>query len=137
VPIDGRNRMIYWSYSGRPIYITNGAHAAGNGAIQGTARELLVDGTLNWRKTPWGRLPLLPVHDQLLGMVPAAEAEEATSVLAQCMDTYVLSSPGFEVHIGADVDRPFRSWPDSSLWVAPVTVRIRGHRPRFNARGVR
>jgi DNA polymerase I-like protein with 3'-5' exonuclease and polymerase domains len=114
VPIDGRNRMVYHSYSGRPIYITNGAHAAGNGAIQGTARELLVDGTLKWRKTRWGLLPLLPVHDQILAMVPAEEADRATTVLAQCMQTDVLSSPGFEVHIGADVDRPFKSWPDSS-----------------------
>jgi hypothetical protein len=54
------------------------------------------------------------VHDQILAMVPAEEADRATTVLAQCMQTDVLSSPGFEVHIGADVDRPFKSWPDSS-----------------------
>jgi DNA polymerase I-like protein with 3'-5' exonuclease and polymerase domains len=112
--IDGHNRMIYQAYSGRPIYIANGAHAAGNGAIQGTARELLVDGTLKWRKTRWGLLPLLPIHDQLLGFVPAQEAEAASVELARCMETRVLSSPGFEVFIGADVDRPFKSWPDSS-----------------------
>lgn len=113
-PIDGENRMIYKAYSGRNIYIANGAHAAGNGAIQGTARELLVDGTLEWKKTRWGGYPILPVHDQLLGFVPAHEAAEATATLARVMETSVLSSPEFEVHIGAEVDEPFVNWPDSS-----------------------
>jgi DNA polymerase I-like protein with 3'-5' exonuclease and polymerase domains len=113
-PIDGVNRMIYQTYSGRPVYIANGAHAAGNGAIQGTARELLVDGTLRWRRTRWGHLPLLPVHDQIIAFVPGHEAREATAALAGAMETTVLSSPGFEIRIGADVDEPFVSWPDSS-----------------------
>jgi DNA polymerase I-like protein with 3'-5' exonuclease and polymerase domains len=115
--IDGSNRMVYQCYSGRNVYIRNGAHAAGNGAIQGTARELLVDGVLRWRKTRWGHyalLPILPIHDQILGWVPAAEASEASAELARCMETTVLSSPGFEVRIGAEVDEPFAFWPDSS-----------------------
>lgn len=114
VPIEGSQRMIYRAYSGRNIYINNGQHAAGNGAIQGTARELIVDGTLLWRRTKWGHLPILPVHDQLLGFVPEHEAEEASQVLARCMETRVLSSPGFEVFIGADIDKPFYAWQDSS-----------------------
>lgn len=115
-PIQGTrgNHMVYQAYSGRNVYITNGAHAAGNGAIQGTARELLVDGLLKWQHTRWGNLPVLPVHDQLIGLVPMPEADEATRVLADCMATDVLSSPGFPVHIGVDVDTPFTSWPDSS-----------------------
>ena len=106
--------MIYQTYTGRNIYIGNGAHAAGNGAIQGTARELLVDGTLVWRKTQWGGYGLLPIHDQIFTFVPEQEAPEATRVLAECMQTDVLSSPGFPIHIGADVDVPFTAWPDSS-----------------------
>lgn len=113
-PIEGSNRMVYRAYSGRNIYIGNGEHAAGNGAIQGTAREVLVDGVLKWRRTRWGRLALLPIHDQILKFVPAHEAREATAELARCMETTVLSSPGFEVRIGADVDEPFDNWPDSS-----------------------
>jgi DNA polymerase I-like protein with 3'-5' exonuclease and polymerase domains len=112
--IDGRNRMIYQTYSGRPVYITNGEHAAGNGAIQGTARELLVDGLLTWKGTQWGQVPVLPVHDQLVAVVKEGEAAAATTELARCMSTKVLSSPGFEVSIGVDVDEPFVSWPDSS-----------------------
>ena len=113
-PIEGANRMVYRAYSGRNIYISNGQHAAGNGAIQGTARELLVDGVLAWKRTRWGGCPLLPIHDQIFGFVPAPEAREASAVLAGCMRTRVLSSPGFEVNIGVDVDEPFSSWPDSS-----------------------
>lgn len=32
--------------------------------------ELLVDALLNWRDTPWGDSVLLPVHDEILAMVP-------------------------------------------------------------------
>lgn len=113
-PIDGRRRMVYQAYSGRNIYVSNGAHAAGNGAIQGTARELLVDAVLKWSQTRWGRYALLVIHDEILTWVPADEAEEASATLKQCMETSVLSSPGFPVLIGADTDKPFAYWPDSS-----------------------
>jgi hypothetical protein len=111
--LDGRRRMTYRAYSGRNIYV-NAPHAAGNYAIQGTARELLVDGVIRWSQTRWGSLPLLPVHDEIVAWVPAREAQEARLELARCMETRVLSSPGFEVLIGADAAEPFRSWPDSS-----------------------
>jgi DNA polymerase family A len=111
--LDGKRRMTYRAYSGRNIYV-NAPHAAGNYAIQGTARELLVDGLLNWKETRWGSLPAIPVHDQAIVFVPAPEAEEATRALASCMETSVLSSPGFPVEIGVDADEPFTSWQDSS-----------------------
>lgn len=113
-PIEGRRHLVYQSYSGRNIYVTKGAHAAGNGAIQGTARELLVDGVLEWEQGPWGHLPILPVHDQVIGFVPEEDAARATAHLRACMETDVLSSPGFPVHIGVDCDEPFTFWPDSS-----------------------
>lgn len=113
-PIEGKNRMIYRAYSGRLIYVTNGAHAAGNGAIQGTARELMVDGVINWSQTKWGNAAILTIHDQLLTFVPAEEAAEASAALIRCMETTILSSPGFEVFIGADADEPFFAWQDSS-----------------------
>ncbi len=112
--IDGQNRMIYRAYSGRNIYVNNGQHAAGNGAIQGTARELLVDGVLRWNRSKFGGGVILPVHDEVVAMVKAEDAEAALIELVKCMETRVLSSPGFEVLIGADVDRPWKSWQDSS-----------------------
>lgn len=111
----GRKRYaIYRTYSGRQIYAGKGAHATGNYAIQGTARELLKDGILDWGNTKWGNLPLLPVHDQGICFVPADEAEEAGQVLRQCMATDVLSTDDWNVHIDADLDPPFSSWQDSS-----------------------
>lgn len=113
--IPGSSRhMVYKTYSGRNVYVTNGAHAAGNGAIQGTARELLVDGLVKWRETRWGKLPVLPVHDETVCLVPASEAIMATEALKDCMRSKVLSSPGFEVLIDVDSDNPWSSWPDSS-----------------------
>lgn len=114
IPIEGSKRLIYRAYSGRQIYVTRGPHAAGNGAIQGTARELLVDGILAWGQTRWGHLPLLPIHDQIEVLVPEAEAEAATLELVRCMESDVLSSPGFPVHISVDAELPWCSWPDSS-----------------------
>jgi DNA polymerase I-like protein with 3'-5' exonuclease and polymerase domains len=111
----GRKRYaIYRTYSGRQIYAGKGAHAAGNYAIQGTARELLVDGILLWQHSKWGHLPILPVHDQIIAFVPEAEAEEASQVLKICMATDVLSTDDWLVHIDADLDKPFTAWPDSS-----------------------
>lgn len=114
VPVEGSRRLVYRAYSGRLIYVTRGAHAAGNGAIQGTARELLVDGILRWKDTHWGNLPLLPIHDQIECLVPENEADAATRELVRCMESDSLSSPGFPVHITVDSERPWTSWPDSS-----------------------
>lgn len=114
-PVDGSRRLVYEAYSGRRIYVNKGAHAAGNGAIQGTARELLKDGVLKWRRGPWRGVPILPVHDQVLAFVPEEESKEATAFLRECMETRVLSAPGIgEVFIGVDTDEPFEAWPDSS-----------------------
>ena len=106
--------LVYQTYSGRNVYVSNGAHAAGNGAIQGTARELLVDGIIRWSGTRWGKLPLLPIHDEVCVLVPAAEAHEATRALQDCMRSTALSSPGFEVRIDVDADEPWTSWPDAA-----------------------
>ncbi len=73
-----------------------------------------MDGVLKWRKTRWGHYALLPVHDEILTWVPEHEAAEAGQMLADCMETTILSSPGFDVQITADVDKPFSFWQDSS-----------------------
>ena len=111
----GRRRyVIYRTYSGRQIYCGKGEHAVGNYAIQGTARELLVDGINLWAHSKWGHLPILPVHDQIIAMVPAEEAEEASRCLRVCMQTDALSTDDWYVEIDADLDEPFKAWPDSS-----------------------
>ena len=113
-PSGTRKTMTYITYTGRRIYV-KAPHAAGNYAIQGTAREILVDGVIGWGHGPWGHLPLAPVHDEILAWVPEGDFEAATAFLKQCMETDVLSSPGFPVHIGADPELvPYAYWPDSS-----------------------
>lgn len=110
---DAGNRG-YRAYSGRVIWLPKGrSHAAGNYAIQGTARELLVDGALRWHRTQWGRYPLLPIHDELLTFVPAGEAIEALGTLQACMRNQHFYEQ-FGVPIEAAADAPFTAWPDSS-----------------------
>jgi DNA polymerase I-like protein with 3'-5' exonuclease and polymerase domains len=118
-PIEGSHRGIYRTYSGRNIYI-KAPHAFGNYAIQGTARELLVDGVLKWddvsRQHPeWEAAPLFPVHDECLTFVKKEYRLEATAELARCMETDVLSTPDWKVNIGADPEwGEYTYWPDSS-----------------------
>jgi DNA polymerase I-like protein with 3'-5' exonuclease and polymerase domains len=101
----------YLTYSGREVYLSGkGEHAAGNAAIQGTAREFLVDAVLKWRKGPWGRALLVPVHDEVIAWdIPAGEAAEATAFLVQCMETELHG-----VQIKAEAAEPWTAWPDAS-----------------------
>lgn len=74
-------------YSGRVLRLpTATPHKIVNYYVQGTAREILADGILRWRQTKWGHYGLLvPVHDEQLASVPAADAPEAMLVLPECM----------------------------------------------------
>jgi P4 family phage/plasmid primase-like protien len=88
-------------YSGRVLRLpAEFPHKIVNYYVQGTAREILVDGIIRWSQTRWGRTPrslLVPVHDEILASVRAAEAPEAMPALGQCMATEL-----YGVRIGAD-----------------------------------
>lgn len=98
------------TYAGRIIYMDpDQPHKAGNYAIQGSARELLVDSMMKWADTRWGGAVLLPVHDELDAFVPEGEAVEATATLVSCMETEL-----YGVKIIADPSEPSFYWQDSS-----------------------
>jgi hypothetical protein len=100
----------FTTYSGRVIYLPEGSpHASVNYAIQGTARELLVDALLRWRDTPWGTSVLLPVHDEIIVMVPTSDATAATATLVECMHTEFQRIP-----IIAEADEPTHAWADAA-----------------------
>lgn len=102
-------RTQFMAYSGRTIHLPKQApHAAPNYCIQGTARELLIDALLRWAETPWGACTLMPVHDELVVMVPEADAQAATQALVQCMTTDLYGVP-----IIAEASEPTYSWSDS------------------------
>jgi P4 family phage/plasmid primase-like protien len=103
-------RTQYPTYAGRVVHMPKGApHAGPNYAIQGTARELLVDALMRWEQTPWGGCTLMPVHDEILAMVPEDQAHEATEALKACMATEI-----FGVPIVAEADEPSFEWKDSA-----------------------
>jgi P4 family phage/plasmid primase-like protien len=99
----------HWqAYSGRTIHLPKAApHAGPNYKIQGTARELLMDALLRWNQTRWGGAVILPVHDEIVAKVPAAEAEEATAALLGCMTTEL-----YGVTIKASASEPSFAWAD-------------------------
>jgi hypothetical protein len=101
----------WMAYSGRIIWMDPKAeHGAGNSAIQGTARELLVDAVEKWMAGPWSYATLLVVHDELVAYgIPAEEADLATAFLVHCMETEL-----YGVGIKAEANEPWEAWPDAS-----------------------
>jgi DNA polymerase I-like protein with 3'-5' exonuclease and polymerase domains len=97
-------------YSGATLHLPHGRpHAAPNYAIQRTARELLVDAMLRWRDTRWGNSVLLPVHDEIIAMVPEHDGPAATAALVDCMQTNFQGVP-----IVAEADQPSHAWADAA-----------------------
>ena len=104
-------RMPYWRHpSGRLTHLPHRLpHKAVNLCIQSTARELLVDALLKWEAGRWGGAPVLPIHDEVVTMVPEVEAVEATAYLSECMTTELLGVP-----ILAEASEPSHRWQDSA-----------------------
>lgn len=84
-------------------------HKGPNYAIQGTARELLVDALLAWDQTRWGGDVVLPVHDEIVAVVPEQDAEQATAELVRCMTTELYGVP-----IVAEASQPVFAWQDAA-----------------------
>jgi DNA polymerase I-like protein with 3'-5' exonuclease and polymerase domains len=97
------------AYSGRTIWLSRFPHAAANYCIQGSAREFLIDALLRWEQTPWGDCIVLPVHDELIAMVPESQAAEATAALTACMRNALNG-----VQIAAEASEPSFAWQDAS-----------------------
>jgi P4 family phage/plasmid primase-like protien len=98
------------TYSGRTIHLqTEYPHKTPNYLIQGTARELFVDALLRWRITPWGGAVVLPVHDEIVAVVSAEQAQDATSALVACMTTQLHG-----VQIVAEASEPSYAWADAA-----------------------
>jgi P4 family phage/plasmid primase-like protien len=103
-------RTQFPTYSGRTIHLPPAEpHKAINFAVQGTARELLVDALIRWADTRWGNAILLPVHDEIVTVIPEGDAADATAALVAVMETEL-----FGVQIKAEASTPAFAWADSS-----------------------
>jgi DNA polymerase I-like protein with 3'-5' exonuclease and polymerase domains len=100
----------YRTYSGRVIHLDPRLpHKAPNYIIQGTARELLVDALIRWEQGPYAGGIVLPVHDEIVAMVPAAQAPDATRFLITCMTTQLGPVP-----ITVEADEPAEHWQSAA-----------------------
>jgi DNA polymerase I-like protein with 3'-5' exonuclease and polymerase domains len=98
------------TYAGRVIHLPREyPHKAPNYCIQGTARELLVDALLEWDQTRWGGGVVLPVHDEIVALVPEQDAAEATTELVRCMSREL-----YGISIVAEASEPAFAWRDSA-----------------------
>lgn len=104
-------RTQYRTYTGAVVHLPRAyPHKAPNYVIQRTARELLADALLRWQTTPWGpSAVLLPVHDEILVMVPEHDAPTATNVLVTCMQTELRGVP-----ILAQASEQSYAWADAA-----------------------
>jgi P4 family phage/plasmid primase-like protien len=104
-----RGQRTFESYSGRVIHLDiESAYKGPNYLIQGTARELCVDALLKWDGTEFGGGIVLPVHDEVVAMVPGDRAADATAALLKCMEMELLG-----VRIKAEASEPSYAWADS------------------------
>lgn len=98
------------TYSGRIIHLDPRLpHKAPNFAIQGTARELLVDALIRWDAGPYRGGIVLPVHDEIVAMVRAEDAPAATQFLTRCMETQLGPVP-----ITVEADEPAMAWQSAA-----------------------
>lgn len=105
-----RTQLMFETYSGRIVHFDKQApHKAANYAIQGSARELLIDALMRWAQTRWAGAVLFPVHDELVIHIPEDEAEAATAELAGCMATELHGIP-----ILAEPSEPTYAWSDAA-----------------------
>lgn len=99
----------YPSCSGRIIHLDPSTpHKAPAYAIQGSCRELLIDALIRWKETEWGYSTILPIHDELIAMVPIGDGERATAELVRCMEGEL-----YGVRIKAEPSAPSEFWRDA------------------------
>ena len=104
-----RGQTQFTSYAGRIIWLpAEYPHKGPNYCIQGSARELLVDALLKWDQTEWRGSVVLPVHDEIVAMVPEADGARATAALVACMTSTLMG-----VDIRAEASEPSAAWRDS------------------------
>ena len=103
-----RSGLRQWrTYSGRVIHLDPKLpHKAPNYLIQGTARELLGDGLIDWDATEHGGGILMPVHDEAVAMVRADRAQDGLDTLLRCF-TRQLGDIAITAEAGGP---PNRSW---------------------------
>lgn len=105
-----RGLTEFGTYSGRVVHLDRRQpHKGPNYEIQGTARELLCDALIRWNRTRWADCITVPVHDEILAMVPEDEAEVATAALVDCMRSSLYGVP-----IGVEASEPSFFWADAS-----------------------
>ena len=68
-----------------------------------------MDALLRWREIPWGDEVVLPVHDEIIAMVPEADGPAATAALVGCMQSEFMGVP-----IVAEADEPSPCWADAA-----------------------
>lgn len=96
-------------YTGTTLHLPRAfPHKAPNYYIQRTAREILVDCLMRWADTKWGDCIILPVHDEVIAMVPEDEADPATAALVECMTDEFMGVP-----ITASANEPSFAWQDA------------------------
>jgi hypothetical protein len=64
---------------------------------------------MRWADTRWGTAVLLPVHDEIVTVIPETDATDATTALVTAMQTDL-----FGVQIKAEPSTPTFAWADSS-----------------------
>lgn len=109
-----RGIRLHWQHpSGRRTYLPQDqSHKSLNYPIQSTGRELLVDAVLEFESRRPGHT-IFPVHDEIVALVPEAEAEAALADLIESMTTRLPMSDGSWVDITCEPGGISSAWQSS------------------------
>jgi DNA polymerase-1 len=98
--------MVHVSATGRRLPLDRDrTYAVVNYACQSAARDVLGQAMLNMEEAGLLDYMRLPIHDEVLASVPAADASEIAAAIERCM-TFDL----FDVPIAAEAEIGLRSW---------------------------
>ena len=81
-------------------------YALTNYKIQGTAAEIFKQNLVRLDQADMTNYLVVPVHDEIVLSVPAAEAEDAKRTVQECMTT----TEGWAVPLTSGAEGPFARW---------------------------
>lgn len=109
-----RGMVTYWQHpSGRRTYLPQKeSHKSLNYPIQATGREILVDAAIKFERMQPNRT-VVPVHDELLVVVPESDVDIAQEMLVQAMTSTLPMGDGSKVPIECELSTPSTVWQSS------------------------
>jgi DNA polymerase-1 len=103
------SRPFITTASGRRLFVDEDKmYSAANYAVQGFAADCMKQALIRLDNEGLGPLLRLPVHDEIIMLVPDSDVDEVKRIVSDTMT--ITEEMGFQVGIPAEADGPFDKW---------------------------